>query len=307
MKYTFLNLAEDVLEYFKEPLSIDNIWKGAEKLGILNKLGSNGKTPKKSLSARLYSDIKNDNSIFYKEGREPVKFGLKIYKNNVNRNFDNIVHTEKTKKFKERDLHILLSTFVKNDSNFKCFTKTIMHEKSSRATKGKNKWLHPDMVGVYYPFDDYSKSVLELLKIFESPYRLFSFEIKISLDFKNLREYYFQAVSNSSWANEGYLVALEIDEEIYEELKRLNNSFGIGVIKLDPKNIYQSDIIFLAREHKNLDWDTIDRIALENKDFNSFITNLLSEKTIYKTNEIYDKTFDTEEETESYSLKKGIL
>lgn len=44
----------------------------------------------------------------------------------------------------------------------------------------------------------------------------------------------FQAVSNSSWANEGYLVVLqEIDSEVLSELRRLNQSFGIGVIKLE--------------------------------------------------------------------------
>jgi hypothetical protein len=37
--------------------------------------------------------------------------------------------------------------------------------------------------------------------------------MKKNLNFTNLREYYFQAVSNSSWANEGYIVALDIDED----------------------------------------------------------------------------------------------
>jgi hypothetical protein len=33
--------------------------------------------------------------------------------------------------------------------------------------------------------------------------------MKKELNFSNLRESYFQAVSNSSWANEGYLVTAE--------------------------------------------------------------------------------------------------
>ena len=115
--------------------------------------------------------------------------------------------------------------------------------------------MHPDIVGVYYPFYDYSENVLKLFKISETPYKLFSFELKTELNYRNLREYYFQAVSNSSWSNEGYLVALKIDNSIYDELRRLNNSFGIGIIKLNPKNIFQSEILFSAREHKNLDWD----------------------------------------------------
>ena len=96
-------------------------------------------------------------------------------------------------------MHILLSTFVKNNENFKCVTKTIMHEKSKKEEKGKNEWLHPDIVGVYYPFYDYSENVLKLFKISETPYKLFYFELKKELNYRNLREYYFQAVSNSSW------------------------------------------------------------------------------------------------------------
>ncbi len=308
--YTFLDLTKEVLEYYKISLTVDEIWNGAEKLKLLDKLGSNGLTPKRTLSARIYVDIreKGDNSIFYKEGKRPVKFGLKSNKDNVDsEKVLKKLNTSKSKKFNERDLHILLSTFVKSNENFKCVTKTIMHEKSKKEEKGKNEWLHPDIVGVYYPFDDYSKNVLKLFKVSETPYKLFSFELKKELNYKNLREYYFQAVSNSSWANEGYLVALKIDDSIYEELKRLNNSFGIGVIKLNPKNIFQSEILFSSDEHKSLDWDTIDRLAVENEDFNFFIKDLINDTTVVEIRGTYDETFDTEEETEEYSIEKGIL
>nr|WP_288977411.1 hypothetical protein [uncultured Blautia sp.] len=45
-------------------------------------------------------------------------------------------------------------------------------------------------------------------------------------------------MSNSSWAHEGYLVALKISEEpeLMDELRRLNNAFGIGVIRLDAEH-----------------------------------------------------------------------
>lgn len=308
--YTFLDLAKEVLEYFGGTMTVDEIWEGAEKLKLLDKLGSNGLTPKSTLSARIYVDIqkKGDNSIFYKEGKRPVKFGLKGNKDNADsEKILKKLNKGKSKKFNERDLHILLSTFVKNNENFKCVTKTIMHEKSKKEEKGKNEWLHPDIVGVYYPFYDYSENVLKLFKISETPYKLFSFELKKELNYRNLREYYFQAVSNSSWSNEGYLVALKIDDSIYDELRRLNNSFGIGIIKLNPKNIFQSEILFSAREHKNLDWDTIDRLAVENEDFISFIEDLYLDTQANKIRGKYDKTFDTEEETETYSIEKGIL
>lgn len=80
--------------------------------------------------------------------------------------------------------------------------------------------------------------------------KIFSFELKLYLAFSNLREYYFQAASNSSWANEGYLVCLEIkdDIELFNELKRLNNAFGIGIIKLNKDDVSQSEILLPAVE-----------------------------------------------------------
>ena len=65
-------------------------------------------------------------------------------------------------------------------------------------------------------------------------------EIKkeINTDYE-LKKSYFQAVSNSSWANYGYLVALEISDNLKDEMERLNQSFGIGIIEL-KSNPYES-------------------------------------------------------------------
>ena len=72
--------------------------------------------------------------------------------------------------------------------------------------------------------------------------------MKIDINLSNLREYYFQAVSNSSWAHERYLVAIHIVEEpeLIDEMRRLNNAFGIGVIRLDAEHFMQSEILFSA-------------------------------------------------------------
>ena len=61
----------------------------------------------------------------------------------------------------------------------------------------------------------------------------------------NYREFFFQAVSNSSWANEGYLVAAEIiqDDELLSELECLSIAFGIGIIQLDITDIDALNIV----------------------------------------------------------------
>ena len=135
----------------------------------------------------------------------------------------------------ERDLHPLLSYFAYSNGQFNrgkaILTKTIFHEKSRKD--GLSEWVHPDIVGVYIPIEDWNREIIELNNISNSnAITLLSFELKKSIDRNNYREYFFQAVSNSSWANEGYLVAANIaeDDELLNELERLSTSFGIGLI-----------------------------------------------------------------------------
>lgn len=303
MKYSFLDLSKEVLEKSEKPLTVHEIWQMAEEMELINKVGTSGKTPEKTLSARLYVDIRdNDKSVFYQNSKRPAKFYLKEKKDNIKDTDKTVIKVDKTT-FSERDLHILLSSFVQIDSHFKCETKTIYHEKSSKAVKGRNQWLHPDMVGVYYPFVDYSKQVLNLFSVVgENPYKMFSFELKKEINYSNLREYYFQAVSNSSWAHEGYLVALKVEEELYEELRRLNNAFGIGIIRLNPVNISQSEILFTSKERNKLDWETIERLVDENKDFRTFIADVAVDTTDNdkRLRGDYDKCFvDDEEKSEA--------
>lgn len=310
MKYSFLDLSKEVLEKSEKPLTVHEIWQIAEEMELINKVGTSGKTPEKTLSARLYVDIRdNDKSVFYQSSRRPAKFYLKEKKDNIKDTDKMVIKVDNTT-FSERDLHILLSSFVQIDSHFKCQTKTIYHEKSSKAVKGRNQWLHPDMVGVYYPFVDYSKQVLNLFSVVgENPYKMFSFELKKEINYSNLREYYFQAVSNSSWAHEGYLVALKVEEELYEELRRLNNAFGIGIIRLNPVNISQSEILFTSKERNKLDWETIERLVDENKDFRTFIADVAVDTTDNdkRLRGDYDKYFVDDEEAEQYAKEKGII
>ncbi len=127
--------------------------------------------------------------------------------------------------------------------------------------------------------------------------------MKKELNFSNIRESFFQTVSNSSWANEGFLVAAEIAEEddFLSELERFSSSFGIGIIKLDVEDPDSSTIIYPAKYKPELDWDTMNKIAKLNPDFKKFITrvkNDLLSKEIRK--EEYDKVREVEKLKERY-------
>ena len=189
-------------------------------------------------------------------------------------------------------------------------TKTINHLSSSRKQAGRTEWLHPDIVGIHFAFKDFSKETLNLQKLLStSSYKLFSFELKIKLDMAHLREYYFQAVSNSSWAHEGYLVVNELDfnDDLMDELRRLNNAFGIGLIELNAENFEQSKIVFFARHNDELDWLTIDQLAKLNKDFLDFLDDIDKD---YKTTSIrgsYDEIYKEEFDVLSHGRYNGQI
>lgn len=312
MAYTYFDLSVEVLETIKKPLTAEEIWKQAKELGFDKKLmKSTGKTPDSTIGARLYEDMKKEgnDSTFIKVEKNPVKFYLRSLPE-IKDDIDVKSSCKNNNYFKEKDLHQLLTNFVSSNPHFKCNTKTICHEKSKKHSSGQRKWMYSDIVGVYFPFEDYDKSSIEMMNSLKyMNCKLFSFEMKIEILFSNLREYFFQAVSNSSWANEGYIVALKYDNEseLLDEMRRLNNSFGIGFIKLDPENIEQSEILFSAKQKTELDWTMINRLVEENKDFRSFIEGINDDIKISKVQYAYDKVLSSDDLEEYIKAKKISL
>ena len=307
---TFWDIIERTIEKIATPLSAKEIWDKANELGTIGNYTTTGKTPWATIGAYCYTDINNngDASMIIQTSERPAQFFLRkladkidIQKVQKQKNTE-VAKKEKieTKKFNERDLHALLVSFAMGDTHFKAKLKTIFHETSNKGIKGQNEWIHPDLVGVYFPFKDYKKETLEIQShLTISSIKLFSFELKISLSFANLREYYFQAVSNSSWANEGYLVAININEDptFRDELRRLSNAFGIGIIKLNTENVFESDILFPAAIKQAIDWDTVNRLANENSDFSDFLKFIAEDCKLGKIKSEYDKVLNLEELT----------
>lgn len=222
-----------------------------------------------------------------------------------------VVAQPRTEPYKERSLHRLLSNYLLGRS---IFPKTIFHESSSKADQAQ-KWVHPDMVGV--EFNEFQEpATRSLLKAAEPKeyVALYSYELKRAVaNDHQLKEYFFQALSNSSWANYGYLVTFEVSEDVMEEMERLNRSFGIGIIKLSP---YNDDTVelFPARK-KELDYYTIDKLCRINGDFRDFVNKAV--KVLHAQAEVIDdikgglqrfcdKGFSSPEEIQTYCLEHHI-
>ncbi|RVY30496.1 HTH domain-containing protein [Helicobacter pylori] len=319
-------IGKKVLEQAERPLSVKKIWERACEMG-LDKERNGGKILPHSLGSQLGEhDIPNDKKQFYVARKEGGAFfyWLKSRERefppqetpDAKEEDDEQIECSDTAKkqktsFDERDLHPLLVKFLDEDPNFKLLCKTIRHEECKKGEGGECKWNYPDIVGVYFPYNKYKEETLKFLHhTGQKRHKLFSFELKIRINFSNLKESYFQAVSNSTWANEGYLVVFEeIKDKVLGELRRLSQSFGIGVIKLESE-ISNSKILLPAKE-REIDIPTLNMLVKQSpKDFKPFMANINKQiekglDTAVDMENFFDEALD-DEAMQEHIEKKGI-
>jgi hypothetical protein len=162
---------------------------------------------------------------------------------------------------------------------------------SNRAGSGGNEWLHPDLVGLEDLTADWTRELRDCVGVLgERRARLWSFEVKLLVNRSNARKCFFQAVSNSSWAHFGYLVAATVEGDgTLKELRMLAAAHGIGLIQLDAQNPTESQILIPARERAEIDWDMCNRLTEENADFAEFLGRV---RRFHQTSEISAKEWE---------------
>ncbi|MGL2832087.1 HrgA protein [Helicobacter pylori] len=282
MKPQDIEIVQSVLE-ITGPISPTEVYDKAKELfekGEITKMFDyGGKTPHQSVSAFIYTALnKGEELPFFKVQEKPVLIALKGAAKEPVLNIEKI-SVPSVKIAHERDLHPFLTYMAFHNENLKCYTKTIFHEESSKSPKGMDRWLYPDMVGVRFLHAELSNAnLIAFSKKFDTlPVKLVSFELKKEISVHNCRECYFQAISNSSWANEGYLVGRHIDThnpQLMDLLKRLHASFGIGVIDLRTDED-KSAILLNAKYKEKIDYTVALELSEKNPKFSGFLKSVV--------------------------------
>ncbi|GAA9518066.1 COG2958 family protein [Helicobacter pylori] len=283
MKPQDIKIIQSVLEVIKEPIKVTEIYDKAKELFEKGEIESmfdcGGETPHQSVSASIYTALnKGEELPFFKAREKPALIALKSVPK------EPVLNAQKSsipsvKIAHERDLHPFLTYMAINNENLKCYTKTIFHEESSKSIKGMDRWLYPDMVGVRFLHAELSnENLIAFSKKFDTlPVKLVSFELKKEISVNNCRECYFQAISNSSWANEGYLVGHHINThnpQLMDLLKRLHASFGIGVIDLRTDED-KSAILLNAKYKEKIDYTVASELSDKNEKFSGFLKSVV--------------------------------
>ncbi|MDE5419146.1 hypothetical protein L3049_14190 [Labilibaculum sp. DW002] len=278
-----------------------------------------GKTPASTVSALLGDFIRNGDSRVKRIKQEGGTYSYYLSKYELDIDIDSVsekVNSElkltKQEPYCERDLHKILSSYLKNTG---VYSKTIFHEQSKNGRDNNQIWTHPDMVGIKLlklqtkTTQTFIKSINQL-----DTFKMSSYELKKEINSDSeLKKAFFQAVSNSSWAHYGYLVAFEFSDSLKDEMERLNQSFGIGIIELNA-NPFKSKILFQAK-YRELDFKTIDKLCKINEEFERFIEQteklMTAEERYYRAtekelNELCDRYFINDSDIEEYCRQKNI-
>lgn len=235
--------------------------------------------------------VKNDKHVFWQDKPRPRVYWYDPEKEvgDVNQTIIENDDTDETpslteQSFSEHELYPILIDYLKSELKLYCQRIDERRSKNSRGSGG-NQWLHPDIVAMQPVDKEWNELIRSCVKQGAGQsVRLWSFEVKKELSGSNARKSFFQAVSNSSWANEGYLVATSIsDSSVEQELRMLSALHGIGVILLNPENPSESEMMLPARSRADVDWQSVNRILVENEDFKDYI-ELVS--TYYQTGRV---------------------
>ena len=279
------------------------------------------KTPWSTVSALLGSFIREGDTRVKRVKRPDGSYLYYLTKNEQEIGIDLLYDVteietgkkvDKVKTYEERSLHKLLSSYLKITG---IYSKTIFHEQSMSGKDSNQIWTHPDMIGISF-LNLQSKASHSFLKAINNvdTFKISSYEIKKEINSDSeLKKAFFQAVSNSSWANYGYLVAFEFSDSLIGEMERLTQSFGIGIIKLTG-NPYQSKVLFQAK-YRDLDFKTIDKLCKINKEFERFIEQIeklmTADDRYYRATEkeleeFCDKFFESDTEIKNYCSQENI-
>ncbi len=240
--------------------------------------------------------IKNNPHVFWQDKPRPRIYWYNPEKLvgedtlDINDDDDEVISVPSNKLFSEHDLYPILVEYLKSEHKLYCLRIDEKRSKNQRGSGG-NQWLHPDIVAMQAIDKGWNDLVRTCVQHGDGQsVRLWSFEVKKELNGSNVRKSFFQAVSNSSWANEGYLVATSIsDSKVEQELRMLSALHGVGVILLNPENPSESEMVLPAKARPEIDWQSVNRIVVENEDFKDYI-ELVS--TYYQTGRIRSRDWN---------------
>ncbi len=210
--------------------------------------------------------VKDDESVIKKDENN----GLYIHESNI-------------EKIHESEYYKVVVEWLRG--NVKVESREFNHVTANKAKKGINRWRFPDIVGIGKP--DYDDSILKVASITGQKYfpEIWSFEVKKELAAGNLRNYFFECLSNSGWANRRYVVIAidltkrtKIEDEVISEFRKLSLRYHVGLIQITTMNTKISEeggsSIIVECPRQDLDLEIMNDLCNSFPEFKKWLESL---------------------------------
>jgi hypothetical protein len=164
----------------------------------------------------------------------------------------NKVHYNSNSEIEEEKMYPPIKNWL---LKYKNIDAKILDQRTAKTKKGESGiWWYPDLIGIYYNIKKNQNHLTDIVasigKNAGSPLLdIYSFEVKIELNYYNIRKHFFQCLANSAWANKRYLIAEKIDEKALLEFNKLSRIYNIGLIKIGMKKKSENEWDYTEDSH----------------------------------------------------------
>jgi|JI9StandDraft_1071089.scaffolds.fasta_scaffold67429_2 hypothetical protein len=193
------------------------------------------------------------------------------------------IHKNNVDKTHETEYYHTVVDWLSN--NLKIESQELNHLTANKAKKGIHQWRFPDIVGIRKT--NYHGGILKVANLTGQKYfpEIWSFEVKKELSKGNLRNYFFECLSNSGWANRRYVVVVsdigknpKIDDEVISEFRKLSLRYHVGLIQITTMNTTISEeggsSILVECPRQDLDLEIMHDLCVSLPEFKDWLESL---------------------------------
>ncbi len=194
------------------------------------------------------------------------------------------IHESNIEKIHESAYYKVVVEWLSKSLNIE--SKYLNHLTASRSTKGIHKWRFPDIVGIRKT--NYQDGILKVANLTGQKYfpEIASFEVKKDLSKGKMRDYFFECLSNSGWANRRYVVvvsdlqqASKIEDEVISEFRKLSLRYHVGLIQIKTINTnlsYEKEgsSILVECPRQDLDLEIMNDLCASLPEFKDWLESL---------------------------------
>ncbi len=157
-----------------------------------------------------------------------------------------------------------------------CTARTLDHTKARKGQSGENHWRYPDIVAFRPAVRDSSVAGLATKTGAFNEDTVIAYELKLEISAGSIRPAFFECLSNSFWANERYVAALEISTDANNVFRSLCRRYPVGLIEIETGKLGELTALKILVDcpRGTLDVQALDELQSDWEDLSDFLKSI---------------------------------